>query len=170
MNHRLRLTLIVLSVSAFGACAAHRALADTAVAPAGVSIQSTGLVGGDLKIYTGPVTIIESPTERVHVEAQPGQLLFRRIGATQGDAIGATPFDPTTESFEMVNGALVLSDALGHTITIHPAMAAPSAGPVQPGAPASDPAASVSSDDPGPTPPKKPRRIDPVTDRGHVIP
>jgi len=135
--------------------------------------KTLSLPGGGT-MYSGDVRVTTLGVARLSVQSWQGGLLLRRSGSTGplrpnsggtgSDVVGTMPFDASTEMVEIGDGTVTFRDKAGHSLTVIAS------------APNSITAVVVPSVPPPVNPPQdqepepKPRRIDPVTDRGAVIP
>lgn len=139
-----------------------------------VSADRIETSGGGIKL-SGNVRIAADPRQHLTLEADKEGLRVK-FSDNQDRTITVTPFDTKSETVSFTSDGTILSDRHGDTVTIEPGSTLPvesSPAPASSSAPTAPVAVTVVQT-PAPAastaPQKKQRYIDPVTDRGAVIP
>jgi hypothetical protein len=153
-----------------------------------VSAKNIAVDGNDIKL-NGDVRIAATPDRRLTFQSEKNALLVK-FSDNQNRTVTVTPFDVKSETLTLTPSGFVLADKRGNTVTVFTngqlpeavtvvmpaydtAKPVPYAPTHQSTPPASNAPVSVTivqTAPPPPPPDKKERYVDPVTDRGAVIP
>jgi len=159
--------------------------ADQVLQP-GITVRARDIdVDGNSVVLSGNVLIAATPDQRLVLKSQKGGLLVK-FSDNQNRTVTISPFDAKSETVTMNPDGMTLSDSHGNSVTILTSGKLPELPPapvvtptptaLSTTTPSSTSPVSVTivqtppaPDDPQPRK-KKERYVDPVTDRGAVIP
>jgi len=157
--------------------------ADQVLQP-GITVRARDIdVNGNSVVLSGDVLIAATPDQRLVLKSQKGGLLVK-FSDIQNRTVTISPFDAKSETVTMNPDGMTMSDRNGNSVTILTSGKLPELPPTPavtsttPPAPPTTSTAPVSvtivQTPPAPDQPeprrKKERYVDPVTDRGAVIP
>jgi len=161
------------------------AQADQVLQP-GITVRARNIdVNGNSVVLSGDVLIAATPDQRLVLKSQRNGLLVK-FSDNQNRTVTISPFDAKSETVAMNPDGMTLSDSRGNSVTILTSGKLPELPPAPavttvPATTSTTPTASTPSvsvtivqtppapDEPQPRK-KKERYVDPVTDRGAVIP
>jgi hypothetical protein len=164
-GHKMRFLQTTLALSVVALAAMYARPAWSAPAPPDdihVDATKTMQIPGLGVTYSGIVRVSASPGTHITVQNTSSGLRLTR--ETPGDNfVGNVVFDSSTESVDITADGVSFRDSKGHVLTIEYALR-----PAAMAANQAPPSAQPADSDPPSQP--RPRRVDPVTDRGFVIP